>query len=95
MDQEYTLSVAKPYGVPGHFTIFLYLFCDTVIRPWYIQCNKQLFVHRDIKIVYKCIQYIQITIYDTVINREAGDKVFEPGIFLFRGFLMDHQKTSK
>ena len=25
-----------------------------------------------------------ITIYDTVISSEAGDKVFEPGIFLFR-----------
>ena len=27
---------------------------------------------------------ILITIYDTVISSEAGDKVFEPGIFLFR-----------
>jgi hypothetical protein len=30
-----------------------------------------------------------ITIYDTVISSEAGDKVFEPGIFyfeMFRGF---------
>ena len=27
---------------------------------------------------------IEITIYDTVISSEAGDKVFEPGIFLFR-----------
>ena len=26
----------------------------------------------------------KITIYDTVISSEAGDKVFEPGIFLFR-----------
>ena len=26
----------------------------------------------------------EITIYDTVISSEAGDKVFEPGIFLFR-----------
>ena len=25
-----------------------------------------------------------LTIYDTVISSEAGDKVFEPGIFLFR-----------
>ena len=27
---------------------------------------------------------LRITIYDTVISSEAGDKVFEPGIFLFR-----------
>ena len=26
----------------------------------------------------------QLTIYDTVISSAAGDKVFEPGIFLFR-----------
>jgi len=37
MDQEYTLSVAKPYGVPGHFTIFLYLICGpTQALLWYI-----------------------------------------------------------
>ena len=27
-----------------------------------------------------------ITIYDTVISSEAGDKVFEPGIFYFERF---------
>ena len=29
---------------------------------------------------------IIITIYDTVISSEAGDKVFEPGIFYFERF---------
>ena len=32
------------------------------------------------------IFYIIFTIYDTVIRSETGDKVFEPGILVSRGF---------
>ena len=57
---------------------------NTFNEPMYISILSKEVLKRS-----SCLEGIKtslklITIYDTVISSEAGDKVFEPGIFLFR-----------
>ena len=43
-----------------------------------------MFIGLGVVVLLTLVTQVTITIYDTVISSEAGDKVFEPGIFLFR-----------